>query len=73
MGMDLEVLPHVLECFCKQEMEVPKDTRGSKRSNGKYTIKVNSGFELLYQVARGMPSLFDTEGKVVGRKRKGMA
>ena len=54
-------------------MEVPKDTCGSKRSNGKYTIKVDSGFELLYQVARGMPSLFDTEGKVVGGKRKRMA
>lgn len=73
MGMDLEVLPLVLECFCKQEMEVPKDTWGSKRSNGKYTIKVDSGFELLYRVARGMPSLFDTEGKVVGGKRKRMA
>ena len=69
MGMDLEVLPHVLECFCKQEIEVQKD-RGSKRSNGKYTIKVGSGFELLYRVARGMPSLFDAEGKVVGGKRK---
>ena len=73
MGMDLELLPHVLECFCKQEMEVPKDTWGSKLSNGKYTIKVSSGFELLYRVARGMPSLFDTEGKLVGGKRKRMA
>ena len=74
MNMDLVALPHVIECFGKQEMEVSKGTYGSARcSNGqgtKYTIKVDSGFELLYRLARGMPSLFDLCGKVVGGKRK---
>ena len=74
MNMDLVALPHVIECFGKQEMEVSKGTYGSARcSNGqgtKYTIKVDSGFELLYRLARGMPSLFDLSGKVVGGKRK---
>ena len=77
MRMDLVVLPHVIECFGKQEMEVSKGTYASARcSNGqgtKYTIKVDSGFEVLYRLARGMPSLFDTSGKVVGGKRKRMA
>ena len=71
MNMDFVLLPHVIECFGKQAMEVPKGTYGSARiGSTKYTIKVDSGFELLYRLARGMPSLFDTRGKVLGGKRK---
>ena len=64
INAELVVLPRVFECIGKREMETHPD------SNGTQKIKITAGFELLYRITKGMPSLFDPDCKVVGGKRK---
>ena len=67
IALDLEVLPHVIECFGRYDhvLQMVRLTFDSRGPN-----KIIAGLELLYRLTRGIPSLFGFRGKALGGKRK---
>ena len=70
IALDLEVLPHVIECFGRYDhvLQMVRLTFDSRGPN-----KIVAGLELLYRLTRAIPSLFGFRGKALGGKRKRLA